>query len=323
MPSVTVVMPVYNGEQYLAEAIESILNQTFTDFEFLIVDDGSQDSSAAIIRDYANRDERIRVIQHERNQGQASARNSGIAAAAGRFIAAMDSDDISLPQRLEKQVNFLQSHPDIGVVGTFLHTVSADKTGRQSHAYPQQHAIIVLESALGNTAVAGAATMARRNILRSVSGYESSQNLAIDKELFTRLFGTTRFANLPMALYVYRLHHGQMSQMSDEEQKTVALEIRRRWLARLWGEAPPACIDRLDRLRKGTKLGWRERRLLRQDLERLLDAMVSSKALVESDLPLLEAELNRRLESAMPRRWQMFLHWRRHHFGSGKHEKAV
>ena len=104
-------MPVYNGEKYLAEAIESILTQTFADFEFVIVDDGSQDGSAAIIRDYAKRDERIRVIRHERNQGVTTARNSGIAASRGEFIAAMDHDDISLPQRLEKQVDFLQSHP--------------------------------------------------------------------------------------------------------------------------------------------------------------------------------------------------------------------
>lgn len=308
-------MPVYNGEKYLAEAIESILAQTFTDFEFIIVDDGSQDGSAAIIRAYAQRDERIRLIQHERNRGQPSARNSGIAATTGEFIAAMDCDDISLPQRFEKQVDFLHSHPDIGVVGTNLQTASADLTERKSDAYPQQHAFIVLESALGRTTVGGATIMARRNALLSVGGYDCSQNVAIDKELFSRLYCTARLANLPMALYVYRQHRSQMSHLSAEEQNTVATEVRRRWLARLWGEAPPASIDRLNKLRVGTKLGWRERRLLRQDLERLLDAMVAKQALVASDLPLLEAALNRRLESMTPRRWQMFLHWRRHHFG--------
>ena len=315
MPVVSVVMPVYNGEKYLAEAIASILNQTFADFEFIIVDDCSQDGSAEIIRAFAKCDERIRLIQHERNLGEAAARNSGIAASSGELIAAMDCDDISLPERLEKQARFLQSHPDIGVVGTFLYTVSADKTGRQSHAYPQQHAFIVLESALGSTPVAGAATMARRNALHSVGGYDSAQHFACDKELFSRLFCATRFANLPTALYVYRMHHGQMTQMSDEKQKTVAADVRRRWLDRLWGEAPPASIDRLNKLRVGTKLGWRQRRLLRQDIERLLKALVANKALIASDLPLLEPELNRRLESMTPRRWQMFLHWRRHRFG--------
>ncbi len=314
MPVITVVMPVYNGEEYLAEAFESILNQTFTDFEFIIVDDGSEDGSAEIIRAFAARDQRIRLLQHERNRGEPSARNSGIAAATGQYIAAMDCDDISLPQRLEKQVNHLQSHPNIGVVGTFLHTASADMTGRQIYALPQQHAFIVLESVLGSTAVVGPAIMARCNVLRSVGGYASAQHFACDKELFSRLFGTTRFANLPIDSYVYRQHQGQMTQMPAEEQKAVTTEVRRRWLTRLWGEAPPATIDRLNGLRVGTKLGWRERRLLRQDLERLLDAMVANQELVTSDLPLLKAELNRRLESMTPRRWQMFLHWRRHHF---------
>ena len=118
MPLVSVIMPVYNGEKYLAEAIDSILVQTFTDFELLIVDDGSQDNSAEIIRSYVKRDSRIRFFQQEQNEGSANARNRGIANAKGEFIAAMDCDDVSLPERLQKQVDFLESHPEIGALGT-------------------------------------------------------------------------------------------------------------------------------------------------------------------------------------------------------------
>jgi len=308
-------MPVYNGEKYLAEAIESILTQTFADFEFVIVDDGSQDGSAAIIRDYAKRDERIRVIRHERNQGVTTARNSGIAASRGEFIAAMDHDDISLPQRLEKQVDFLQSHPDIGVVGTFLQSVSQEMSRLHLHEKPQQHALIVLRYSLGATPIAGPTIMVRRKTMLSVGGYEESIKVADDRDLFSRLFWQARFANLPEELYLHRRYDQQTSFKLLEERKREGFATRQRWLNRLWGEAPPASIDRLERLRDGTKMGWRERRLLRRDVERLIDAMVAAKMLVASDMPMIEAELNRRLESTTPRLWQMFLHWRRHHFG--------
>ena len=286
-------MPVYNGEKYLAEAIESILGQTFADFEFVIVDDGSQDGSAAIIRDYAKRDERIRVIRHERNQGLTSARNSGIAASRGEFIAAMDHDDISRPQRIEKQVDFLQSHPDIGLVGTGMRSVDEDMTTLRCHVPPQQHALILLRWSLGITTVAGPTIMTRRNTMLSVDGYEDSIKAADDHELFSRLFWQTRFANLPDPLYLHRRYDQQTSVTQYDKQKSEAFAMRRRWLNRLWGEAPGASIDRLDRLRHGMKFGWRERRLLQRDVERLIDAMVAAKMLVASDIPLMPWSLPR------------------------------
>ena len=105
-------MSVYNGERYLREAEDSILQQTFKDFEFLIVDDGSTDTSVVTIRSYS--DKRIRLIVNETNVGLAASLNIGIDCARGRYIARMDCDDISLPDRLEKQVAFLESHGDIG-----------------------------------------------------------------------------------------------------------------------------------------------------------------------------------------------------------------
>ena len=111
-------MPVYNTAKFLSEAIESILQQTYTDFEFLIVDDGSQDGSSAIIEAYARRDARIRFLQHPENRGEAVARNTGIAQAAGNYVAVMDSDDVSLPQRLEE-------------TGGFPECVSTDWRGRR------------------------------------------------------------------------------------------------------------------------------------------------------------------------------------------------
>ena len=316
MPLVSVVMPVYNGGKYLGEAIESILAQSFTDFELIVVDDGSTDDSAAIARDFANRDERIRFLKHDCNQGSASARNTGIAASNGDFIAAMDCDDVSIPKRLQKQVGFLQTHPDIGVVGGFLQTASADLTRRQNHEYPQQHADIVLQWILGGrTTFAGALSMTRRDIMKSVGGYEKSRKVSDDMELFSRLYFKTRFANLPETLHVYRQHEEQMSATRHREQQIEKNAIRLRLLKRIGVDASAATLDRFERLHWSKKFGWLEWWLLRRDVKRLIRGMVAANVLAGSDIPIVEAEMSRRLESAKPRRWQQLMHWRRRRLG--------
>ena len=148
-PLVSVVMPLYNGERYLAEAIESILSQTFADFEFIIVDDGSTDGSAGIIRDYAARDSRVKVKQLARNSGEAAARNAGIALARGQFVAGMDSDDISLPDRLRAQASFLENNPEVGAVGVHSRVVFEDAQPSYIREPEQGHALIMLDSFVG------------------------------------------------------------------------------------------------------------------------------------------------------------------------------
>lgn len=124
-PVITVLMPVYNAEAYLREAIESILNQTFQDFEFLIIDDGSTDGSAAIVRSYT--DPRIRFVQNEKNLGLTATLNRGTALASCELIARMDADDISYPERLEKQYRYFQHHPECVLLSNAIRNVSADK----------------------------------------------------------------------------------------------------------------------------------------------------------------------------------------------------
>jgi len=123
IPKISVVMAVYNGEKYLREAIDSILNQTFNDFEFIIINDGSTDDSAEIIKSY--NDPRIILIQQE-NKGLAAALNEGIKIAKGKFIARMDADDISLKTRLEKQIQFMEAHPEYVAIGSWSNHISAD-----------------------------------------------------------------------------------------------------------------------------------------------------------------------------------------------------
>jgi glycosyltransferase involved in cell wall biosynthesis len=127
VPPITVLMPVYNGQVFLAEAIESILNQTFTDFEFLIIDDGSTDESLKIIQKYAQKDPRIKIVSNETNLKLITTLNKGISLARGEYIARMDADDISQPMRLERQFHFMQNHPEVIACGSAAWMI--DKTG--------------------------------------------------------------------------------------------------------------------------------------------------------------------------------------------------
>ena len=120
MPKISVVMPAYNAEKYIGEAIESILNQTFKDFEFIIINDGSVDHTKEIIREY--NDPRIVLLENDKNRGIVLSLNKGLDAATGKYIARMDADDIALKNRFERQVEYLDEHKDIGVLGTGICT---------------------------------------------------------------------------------------------------------------------------------------------------------------------------------------------------------
>ncbi len=124
-PLVSVIMPVYNAEKYVGEAIESILNQTFTDFEFLIFNDGSTDNSSKIIKSY--KDDRIIFFDYKENFGYVKHLNDGIKLAKGEYIARMDADDISLPERFQKQYDFLEKNKDVVLCGTWYRVLGTDK----------------------------------------------------------------------------------------------------------------------------------------------------------------------------------------------------
>ena len=317
MPLVSVIMPVYNGEKYLAQAIDSILGQTFTDFELLIVDDGSQDRSAEIMQDYAERDQRIRCLQHPVNRSQSAALNTGIAAACGQYLTSMDSDDVSLPGRLMQQVEFLQLHPRIGMVGTCAHVMNHDMTSViYDFEVPSEHASAVFTMFVGY-GLLGATVMHRSEFLRAVGGYDSRQRRSGDLELFARLVHETpiRCANLDAKLYLYRRHDQPKFRSTSTDENIFERDVKKRNLMLLWNEAPEDTMDRLYRLRMRSKLSWAERRATKHDLKRLVDALIARRWVEPDDKPLLIDEMNRRLELASPRRWQQFMHWRRHRLG--------
>src|SRR5438105_464155 len=122
-PQVSIVMSVYNGQPFLEETVKSILSQTFTDYEFVIIDDSSVDDTWEVLTRYADHDQRLVLRRNERNMGVVLSLNRGLDLAKGKFIVRQDADDISLPQRIEKQVNYLEAHPECGLVGTDLQFV--------------------------------------------------------------------------------------------------------------------------------------------------------------------------------------------------------
>jgi len=305
-------MPVFNHEKYVAEAIESILAQTFTDFEFIIVDDGSQDRSAEIIRDYERQDDRVRFLELEHNVGKAAAKNHGIEAARGEYIVGMDSDDVSLPERLQKQVDFLRANPEIGALGTCGIWTDEELNPRRHWDVPEKHAHNVYNIFLG-WLVLGTSLMIRRDILNAIGGYELSRKRGNDIELVSRLICRTRLANLPDRLYLYRKHDGQYPWAKGKHDWA---DLLARLLFRLWGEAPQASLDRFDRVRRGWgKLNWLERRRAKHDIKRLIESMITANWIEEEDRAYLIDVMNMQLERTSPRLWQMFCHWRRHHFG--------
>ena len=126
IPQVSVIMPVYNGGRYLREAVDSILNQTFREFEFIIIDDGSTDDTWSVLTDYAAHDSQVRLIQNEANIGLTRSLNKGLAVSRAALIARQDADDISMPERLARQIAFLEMHPEVGLLGTQGDFIDAD-----------------------------------------------------------------------------------------------------------------------------------------------------------------------------------------------------
>ena len=200
-PLVTILMPVHNGAEFLTEAIDSMLRQSLKDFEFLIVDDASTDSSASIIQRY--RDPRIRLIQSRDRLKLSGALNLGLDQAQGRYIARMDADDISLPMRLERQVQFLEGNPDIGLCGSWIRYFGASTALLKRPVNPEEiRAFTLLDTPFAHPSVMLRRDPVERHHLRFDGSYFPTE----DFELWIRMLRHTPAANLPEVLLHYRVH---------------------------------------------------------------------------------------------------------------------
>ncbi|MBW2058556.1 MAG: glycosyltransferase [Deltaproteobacteria bacterium] len=206
MPRVSVVMSVYNEEEYLVDAVESILRQTFEDFEFIIVDDGSLDHTPLILQGY--RDPRIRVF-YQSNQGQSAALNRGIRVSTGQYIARMDGDDVSLPERFEREVSFLDAHPEVGLVGTWCVKVDAATGRRRLQALPEEDEAIRRYMRVDNPFI-HSSVMIRKAVLDGVGLYGEGL-IWQDYELWVRIARHHRMANIPEPLTIRRKHQASIT----------------------------------------------------------------------------------------------------------------
>lgn len=228
-PVVSIVMAAFNEEKYIHESIESILKQTFTDFELIIVNDGSTDKTEQIIQSFS--DSRIKYIKNDKNIKLIASLNKGLSHTTGKFIARMDADDICYPDRLEKQIRFMNLHPEIGISGSQLE-VFGDQTGSMN--YPLTHEDIQLRllitSCFGNNVV-----VFRRDVLEKYNLYFPEGYLhAEDYKCWTNWIKHTQLANLNEQLVKYRSHPGSVSVKNRNAQRETRDRIRKEYLTELF-----------------------------------------------------------------------------------------
>lgn len=262
LPLISVCMPVYNAEPYVAEAVESILNQTLGDFEFLIVDDGSTDGSLRILEGYAARDPRIHLTSRP-NTGYLVALHEMLAIARGEFLARMDADDIALPERFARQVQYLRSCPEVLALGTRILVIDPEGDPIEEQCYVQTHEDIDrshLEPSL-SMGICHPSVMVRTETLRRVGGYRPDYYMAEDSDLWLRLAEIGRLANLPDVLLKYRQHPQSISQARRAEQFAVLARLRadarrRRGLPPAPTAEPVISAETPDEPERWRLLGW-------------------------------------------------------------------
>lgn len=229
--TISILLSVHNGERFIRDAVLSLLTQTHREFELLIVDDASTDKTRDTLEELVTQDHRIRVITNATNLGLTRSLNIALRQAQDDFVARMDADDIAMPDRLEKQLAYLESHPDIDVVGTAYEWI--DET---DHVIGRPNVITGpddIHRALPRTnPLLHSSVLLRRSALERVHGYEESYRRAQDYDLWLRLSRTARFANLPEVLMQKRLAKNMISFASEREQLRCAVRARLQALRR-------------------------------------------------------------------------------------------
>jgi hypothetical protein len=235
-PAVTVLMPVHNGASFLREALDSILQQTFADFELLVINDGSTDETSSLLQRCG--DERLAVVENESNLGVIASLNRGLALARGEYVARMDADDIALPSRLEKQFQLLRLSPRTGLCGTWFRIFG---DGRSTIVHPpvradDMAARLFYESPLGHPTVMFRRALFEKHGLRYSPEYPHAE----DYELWTRVAEITELANVPQVLLHYRSHGAQVTSVEKPMQQETVRKILLRQLHKLHPAASTA-----------------------------------------------------------------------------------
>ncbi|MFH2013666.1 MAG: glycosyltransferase family 2 protein [Patescibacteria group bacterium] len=224
MPKISVIMSAYNAEKDIRKSIDSILNQTFKDFELIIINDGSTDSTKNIVENYT--DSRIKIINHDINQGIYSARSDGLRVAQGEFIAILDSDDISIKNRLEEQLNFMIKHLDIAVVGSWIETMDV-KSGKIDILKCDCDPTMIKWMQILKNQIFNSSSFFRKKIIDKIGHYRKEYEYAEDYDLWSRISKKYKMENIPKTLIQYKIRSKSVSRAlkTSKLQKRHILEI--------------------------------------------------------------------------------------------------
>lgn len=227
-PTVTVLMSAYNAEAYIADSVNSILNQSFTDFEFIIINDGSTDSTGEYLSEIEKRDHRIKYIINEKNIGLAGALNKGLRLSKGKYIVRMDADDVSLPNRIQKQVTYMDSNPEIGVSSGWILSFGEKSTvWKCPEIHDQIWTRMFFRNSLWHPAV-----IFRNGILKNYNfEYDENYERSQDYDLWSKMASVTKFGNLQEVILKYRLHENQVSKIEGNSIR-IRLRLAERFLGR-------------------------------------------------------------------------------------------
>lgn len=222
MPKISVVMPAYNAEKYIGEAIDSILNQTYKDFEFIIINDGSADKTKEIILSYD--DPRIVYLENEKNSGIVVTLNKGLDYATGEYIARMDADDIAVKERFEKQINVMDSDLSIGVLGTGTRIFGETVESRETHSTLEPE--MLKAELLFSTCLCHPSVMIRKKVLDDNNiRYKEEYKGAEDYELWWQIASVSRIMSIPDVLHCYRIHPNQVTQVKDASYRDLLMRM--------------------------------------------------------------------------------------------------
>lgn len=246
-PLVSVVMAAYNAESFITETLDSILEQTFTDFEFIIIEDCSTDRTPEILTEYAARDQRVKLVFNEQNYGP-SCRNRGLKLAQGRYISIMDADDIAQPERLAQQVIFLEKNPTIGVMSTDFINIDEYGATIARHHYPTTD-IGIRWKMLFHSSFCNSSLLFRQTLLAELDVAFDKTSYAEDYELYDRMLLITAGANLSEYLQSVRVHGSQISSRHRTKQQTSADQVSQRAIHRLLDREDFLTLDEVNMLR--------------------------------------------------------------------------
>lgn len=238
-PLVSVVMAVFNGEKYLSEAVESILHQSYRNFEFIIINDGSTDSSLLVLEAYKKQDRRIKVISHE-NRGLASCLNEAISVAKGKYIARMDADDISLISRLKTQVEYMEANSDVVLTGMWARIIYEKKISMTKFLYrriqhPKNYQQILFRN-IFRCSIVHPTVMLRKEIFQKGYKYKESLKSAQDYDLWVRISKDNKIENIPITGIKHRVHPTSISMQQTEQQQKNSMPSRLRALEIVRGD---------------------------------------------------------------------------------------